>query len=85
MEPISRQAKSQVQFARNAFDDLTNAMHPASPARRRLSDGFAHMGLGQHGRVVVVEPMQLQWLAGKTAIGTSVGKGRPTLGKRADG
>ena len=36
MEPIGRQAKGEMHFARNAFDHLANAMHPASPPRRWL-------------------------------------------------
>ncbi|HLZ80470.1 MAG TPA: hypothetical protein VKP04_02475 [Ktedonobacteraceae bacterium] len=59
MESIGREAKDEMQFARNGLDDLTNAMHEAPPPRGGLSYLRAAVRLGQNRRVIVVEPMQL--------------------------
>ena len=59
MKPIGSQKKSEMEFARNAFDDLTDAVHPAPPSGRGLSDRLANVGLREHGGLQVVKPMEL--------------------------
>src|ERR1700676_3317500 len=68
MKSIGCLAKSQVQLAGNTFDHLANAVHPAPPAGRGLSDWLAIVRLSQYSRMSVVKPMQLQRLAGGGAV-----------------
>lgn len=77
MKSIGCQAKSQVQLAGNTFDHLANAVHPAPPAGRGLSDWLAIVRLSQYSRMSVVKPMQLQRLAGEAAISDVGWKGLP--------